>query len=174
ASDDGHDDGKKTVAHAEGDLGRGADAEIEDEQRQDGDLRHAVEQEDDRHEALARERLQPDGKPDRKPDNDRKRESDGELPERDAQGRGYAAGGEQGRQPGEHAGGRAQKYRVHPPARGAPPEGEQEKDDGDARAPRPAERPPPCVRGRHGRFPRASSADTSALRIAAIATTKAI
>ena len=32
------------MRHPEGDLGRRADAEIEDEQRQDGDLRGAVEQ----------------------------------------------------------------------------------------------------------------------------------
>ena len=42
------------MADAERDLGGGTDAEIEDEQRQDGDLRRAVEQQDDRHEAALR------------------------------------------------------------------------------------------------------------------------
>src|SRR6266545_3566141 len=59
-------------------------------------------------------------------------------------------------------------------ARDGLPDAQQENDDGDARDPRSPQRPPPCARVHHGRFPRASSADTSALRIAAIATTKAI
>ena len=66
-------------------LDGGPDAEIEDEQRQDGDLRRAVEQQDDRHEAaVAANARQPDREPDREPDHDREREGDRELPERDA------------------------------------------------------------------------------------------
>ena len=51
----------------------------QDEQRQDGDLRNAVEQQHDGEEAAPRERLQPDGKAKHKPDSDRDREGDRQL-----------------------------------------------------------------------------------------------
>ncbi len=57
------------------------DAEIENEQRQDGDLRQPIEQEDNRHQALPRERLQTDRETDDKADDNRDGESDGKFEE---------------------------------------------------------------------------------------------
>ena len=67
------------MADAESNLRRDADAEDQNEYRQDGDLRQTIEQKYDRHEALMGEPAEPDGKPHRGADNRRQDEADGNL-----------------------------------------------------------------------------------------------
>src|SRR5262249_40492274 len=97
-----------------------------------------------------------------------------ELEERDAQGRRHAARFEHRLERHEHARGRAQEHRIDPPVGRDLPENEQHSNDTDARKPRLARPRMRGCGGHHGRFPRASNADTSVLRSAAIATTKAM
>ncbi len=68
-------DRKHAMADAKSDLGRGADAEDQHEDRQDRDLRQAIEQKNDRHEALMGEPAEPDGKSDARSDHRRQARS---------------------------------------------------------------------------------------------------
>ncbi len=133
------------MRHPEGDLGGGADTEIENEQRQDGDLRQAVEQKHDRHHALAREGFQADRQADPKTDDDRDGESDGKLEQGQPQGRRHARRLPHRAERGDHARRRADEQRIHE-TRGNFPGEEQRGDDAETRHARMAEKERPQPR----------------------------
>ena len=70
------------MAHAERDLGAGADAEIENKERQDRHLRDRVEQQHQRQRGAQCKTAEPDRQPDRDAGDDREHKRDHELDER--------------------------------------------------------------------------------------------
>ncbi len=134
AGDDRHDDRKDAVAHAEGDLGGGTDAEIEDEQRQDGDLRRAVEQQDDRHEALCANGCSPTASPTTSPiaTDIAKATASSQNVIRSAAGTPRVSNTRLQRHQDPRR--RAEEHRIDPPARGDLPEDEQRQHARRARA----------------------------------------
>ena len=176
AGHDGDDNRKNAVADAESNFGSRADAEEQNEQRQDRHLRGAVEQQNDRHEAAARKRLQPDTQADHQTDHHRHAECERQFPKRDLYCTRHALGGEQIGQRRQHGGRRRHEQRIDPPARRDLPQQKHRSNDAEPGNSGMAQhvtleaRPP-----RHHRLlPRASSEETAVLRIAAIATTKAM
>ena len=82
------------MGDAEGDLRGWAYAQREDEQGQDDDLRNAIEQQNDRHEAAAGECVEADAEANGHADGYRDDEGEGDLVEGDAQRLRQALGGD--------------------------------------------------------------------------------
>ena len=82
AGDHVEDDRKDAVGHAERNLGAGADAEIENKERQDRHLRDCVEQQHQRQRGAHCKTAEPDRQPDRDAGDDRQHKRDHELDER--------------------------------------------------------------------------------------------
>ena len=116
---------------------------------------------------------EPDRKPDHEPDHDREREGDGELPEGEAQGRRHAAGIEHApaSDMNTREGGLRNIGSTHQRAAISQRQSRRTMTR-DARDPRPPQRLLPGVIAPVRAFPALRARTRSALRIAAIATTK--
>ncbi len=108
-----------------------ADAEGQNEQRQDRDLRQAIDQEHDRHQAPPRERLQPDGEPDDEAEDNRNEKRDGQFEEREPQRRRDAGRAQHAAELCEDTRRWSDEQRIHEPARGYLPSDHNENDDAE-------------------------------------------
>ena len=133
AGGDRDHDREHAVADAECDLRRCADTEQQHEQRQDRDLRQAIKQKNDRHEALMREAAQADGEPNGDADQRGEHKSDGDFVKRERERLRHARRGEQCAKRREHRRWRADEVAIEQEACGELPDADQQRDHDDPR-----------------------------------------